>query len=247
MGWYDPVCELIQNSLDAVEARSSLEVSSGSLASYTPKINIIIDLDENNLTVSDIGIGLDKERFEQFLAPNFSFKSGKTRGHKGVGATYVAYGFNFMRISTKVPDFQASGRIVSARKWIKNVTAGANPKVEPISTPDIDPEFHTFDRGVSINVRFDDATHPKKLNWLKTDTAEQWYKIHLIKTGLGSVSSDSIVITTVVVKSNGTTTTHESKGTGYLWLYHSAGKSASIREVADDRKKTFAKYGAGRN
>ncbi|WP_213878587.1 ATP-binding protein [Pseudomonas sp. dw_358] len=246
VGWYDPFCELIQNSLDAVEARSSLEASSGSLASYTPKINIIIDLDENNLTVSDNGIGLDKEKFEQFLAPNFSFKSGKTRGHKGVGATYVAYGFNFMRISTKVPDFQASGRIVNARKWIKNVTAGANPKVEPISTPDIDPEFHTFDRGVSINVRFDDATHPKKLNWLKTDTAEQWYKILLIKTGLGSVQSDSTVITTVVVKSNGTTTTHESKGTGYLWLHHSAGKSASIREVADESEKTFAKYGAGR-
>ncbi|MEE4958071.1 hypothetical protein V2J98_20465 [Pseudomonas alliivorans] len=246
VGWYDPFCELIQNSLDAVEARNSLEFSSGSIASYKPKINIIIDLDENTLTVSDNGIGLDKEKFEQFLAPNFSFKSGKTRGHKGVGATYVAYGFNFMRISTKVPDFEASGRIVNARNWIKNISAGANPKVEPISTPDSDPEFKDFDRGVSVNVRFDDTTHPKKLNWIKTETAEQWHKILSIKTGLGSVHPDSTVTTTVIVKSNGTTTIHESKGTAYLWLHDSVGKSAAIRDVADESDKMFAKYGAAR-
>ncbi|UVJ42217.1 ATP-binding protein [Pseudomonas sp. LS1212] len=246
VGWYDPFCELIQNSLDAVEARSSLEISSGSIASYTPKINIIIDLDENTLTVSDNGIGLDKEKFEQFLAPNFSFKSGKTRGHKGVGATYVAYGFNFMRISTKVPDFEASGRIVNARNWIKSIASGANPKVEPIATPDTDPEFQSFDRGVSINVRFDDTTHPKKLNWIKTETAEQWHKILSIKTGLGSVQPDSTIITTVIVKSNGVTTTHKAKGTGYLWLHNAAGKSATIRDIADESEKTFAKFGANR-
>lgn len=246
VGWYDPFCELIQNSLDAVEARSALELSSGSIASYTPKINIIIDLDENALTVSDNGIGLDKEKFEQFLAPNFSFKSGKTRGHKGVGATYVAYGFNFMRISTKVPDFEASGRIVNARSWIKSPTSGANPKVEPLTTPDSDPDFHNFDRGVSINVRFDDTTHPKKLNWIKTDTAEQWHKILSIKTGLGSVNSDSTTITTIIVKSNGVTTTQETKGTGYLWLHSTAGKSASIRDITEESDKTFAKFGANR-
>lgn len=246
VGWYDPFCELIQNSLDAVEARSSLELASGSIKSYTPKINIIIDLDENTLTVSDNGIGLDKEKFEQFLAPNFSFKSGKTRGHKGVGATYIAYGFNFMRISTKVPDFEASGRIVNARTWIKSNTSGANPKVEPILAPETDPEFQNFDRGVSINVRFDDTTHPKKLNWIKTETAEQWHKILSIKTGLGSVQPDSTTITTIIVKSNAVTTTHEAKGTGYLWLHNSAGKSAAIRDIADESDKTFAKFGANR-
>lgn len=246
VGWYDPFCELIQNSLDAVEARSSLELSSGSIASYTPKINIIIDLDENTLTVSDNGIGLDKEKFEQFLAPNFSFKSGNTRGHKGVGATYVAYGFNFMRISTKVPDFQASGRIVNARSWIKSVSSGSNPKVEPIGTPDLDPEFQKFDRGVSINVRFDETTHPKKLNWIKTETAEQWHKILSIKTGLGSVRPDNTVITTVIVKSNDVTTTHEIKGTGYLWLHDTVGKSAAIRDIAEESDKTFAKFGANK-
>lgn len=119
VGWYDPFAELIQNALDAVEARAQQEHDAGS-TNYRPTINIRIDLDDNALTVTDNGIGLDKEKFEQFLAPNFSFKSGKTRGHKGVGATYVAYGFNYMRISTRVPGFEASGRITGARNWLRD-------------------------------------------------------------------------------------------------------------------------------
>jgi hypothetical protein len=134
VGWYDPFCELIQNALDAVEARYALEKSAGDNDSYRPLVHIKIDLDQNSLTVSDNGIGLDQDKFEQFLAPNFSFKTGDTRGHKGVGATYVAYGFNYMRISTKTPGFEATGRIIGARKWVKDNVSGANPKVEPDSS-----------------------------------------------------------------------------------------------------------------
>jgi hypothetical protein len=109
---------------------------------------------------------LDKDKFEQFLAPNFSFKSGDTRGHKGVGATYVAYGFNYLRVSTKTPGFTASGRIVNARNWLVSSSSAANPKVEPDDGADFDPEFELVDRGVSVTVRFDDSTHPRKLNWI---------------------------------------------------------------------------------
>jgi hypothetical protein len=76
VGWYDPFCELIQNALDAVEARAEYEKSAGTGAAYQQQIDIRIDLDDNTLTVSDNGIGLDKEKFESFLAPNFSFKTG---------------------------------------------------------------------------------------------------------------------------------------------------------------------------
>jgi hypothetical protein len=134
--------------LDAVEARIVAEKSAGTEAAYKPKIDICIDLDENALTVTDNGIGLDKDKFEQFLAPNFSFKSGKTRGHKGVGATYVAYGFNYMRVSTKAPGFNASGRIIGARNWLRNNATGANPKIEPDDSKLIDAAFESNDRGV---------------------------------------------------------------------------------------------------
>src|SRR5579859_8175043 len=203
VGWYDPFCELIQNALDAVEARVATEKSAGTAVGYKPRINIQIDLDDNSLTVTDNGIGLDKDKFEQFLAPNFSFKSGNTRGHKGVGATYVAYGFNYLRVSTKVPGFEASGRIIGARNWLKSNTTGGNPKVEPDESKRVDAAFDENDRGVSITVRFDDSTHPKKLDWIGASTAETWAKILSIKTGLGSIVKDNSVQILIGVKANG--------------------------------------------
>ncbi|RMQ42177.1 hypothetical protein ALQ04_01127 [Pseudomonas cichorii] len=246
VGWYDPFCELIQNALDAVEARANAEMAAGTGEDYTPRINIKIDLDENSLTVSDNGIGLDKEKFEQFLAPNFSFKSGKTRGHKGVGATYVAYGFNYMRITTKAPGFETSGRILNARNWLKGDVAGANPKVEPDASPVADETYNEFDRGVSITVRFDSTTHPKQLSWLQAVDAVTWQKILYVKTGLGSVEADSSVVVKFSVVNKGNTTTFERVGTEYPWLHVSSSKKASYREISVAQDALYKKYGPGR-
>lgn len=245
VGWYDPFAELIQNALDAVEARSAQEKAAGTAETYTQKISIIIDLIDNALTVTDNGIGLDKEKFEQFLAPNFSFKSGKTRGHKGVGATYVAYGFNYMRISTKVPGFEASGRIVGARNWLRE-GRGSNPKIEPDESAIPDPGFCDLDRGVSITVRFDDQTHPKRLDWIKADTAMKWSKILAVKTGLGSIIADPGLAVSISVRSPAGETHFSPEGTKYLWLHDAAGKTAKVRDLIDAARATFERYGAGR-
>jgi hypothetical protein len=245
VGWYDPFCELIQNALDAVEARALQEASAGTSESYQPKIDVLIDLDANSLTVSDNGIGLDKEKFEQFLAPNFSFKSGATRGHKGVGATYVAYGFNYMRVSTKVPGFEASGRIIGARTWLDTDGSPANPKVEPDTSPLETPFAHTA-RGVSITVRFDEKTHPKRLDWIHANSAENWTKILAVKTGLGSIVEDDSVEVTVRVTAEGNTTELVTKGTRYLWLHKYASKKAKIRDIEAASVELFKKFGIGR-
>lgn len=246
IGWYDPFCELIQNALDAVEARAGMECSAGTKTSYSPKIKISIDLDDNSLTVTDNGIGLDKDKFEQFLAPNFSFKSGKTRGHKGVGATYVAYGFNYMRVSTKSPGFEASGRIVGARNWITSKAGGGNPKVEPDSSPHIDAEFSDNDRGVSITVRFDNGTHPKQLNWIQADNARTWLKILSIKTGIGSIVSDSSIHIKLIVRSGDVESTETRQGTSYFWLHETASKTARVRELAAASDALYKQYGVGK-
>jgi DNA topoisomerase VI subunit B len=81
VGWFDPFCELIQNALDAIEEQAVQTPGKD----YIPSIWITVDLKSNRLTVTDNGTGLSKKKFEQFLAPDVSFKSGKTRGHKGVG------------------------------------------------------------------------------------------------------------------------------------------------------------------
>lgn len=246
VGWYDPFCELIQNALDAVEARMQFEAAAKSVG-YTPKISIRIDLDDNSLTVSDNGIGLNQDQFQQFLAPNFSFKSGKTRGHKGVGATYVAYGFNYMRISTKSPGFQASGRILKARDWLSSDSSGGtNPKVEPDNSKVLDDAFEEFDRGVSITVRFDGSTHPKLLSWQQALDAEQWQKVLYLKTGLGSVVADTVVQVSITAKYKGKETTVSRIGTEYPWLYKTAAKSAAFNVVSKFQDELYAKYGPGK-
>lgn len=245
VGWFDPFCELIQNALDAVEARAVYEKSAGTQGNYLPKVDIRIDLVDNSLTVTDNGIGLDKEKFEQFLAPNFSFKTGNTRGHKGVGATYVAYGFNYIRVSTKVPGFEASGRILNARKWIKSYSPGTNPKVEPDDSPKIDMAFDNNDRGVSVTVRFDDSTHPKRLDWIGAKDATTWSKILAIKSGIGSVVTDSSVHINFEVVHQVKITTLSRVGTGYFWLHDSAAKKASLRELSTASDTLYKKYGSG--
>lgn len=244
VGWYDPFAELIQNALDAVEARAHQEKAAG-VTEFKPIIDIKIDLDDNSLTVTDNGIGLDKEKFEQFLAPNFSFKSGKTRGHKGVGATYIAYGFNYMRVSTRVPGFEASGRMIGARNWLRDGGAGGNPKIEPDDSPKV-AAYDRNDRGVSICVRFDDNTHPRRLDWIRADSAEKWAKILAVKTGLGSIVADPEVAINISVVSKGKETTFKPSGTAYLWLHQSATKVAKIRDVEASARAIFEKYGAGR-
>jgi hypothetical protein len=246
VGWYDPFCELIQNALDAVEARVALETSAGTEAAYKPTINVRIDLDENALTVTDNGVGLDKDKFEQFLAPNFSFKTGNTRGHKGVGATYVAYGFNYLRVSTRVPGFEASGRIIGARQWLRSNATGANPKVEPDDSKRADDTFDGNDRGVSITVRFDDSTHPRKLDWIGAMTADTWSKILRIKTGIGSIMPDKSIQVKVSVRAGGKETANIIHGTSYLWLHETTPKKATIREVAAAADDLYKKYGTSR-
>ena len=245
VGWFDPFGELIQNALDAVEARTADEKSAGTGLDYQPKIDIRINLDDNSLTVTDNGVGLDNEKFEQFLAPNFSFKTGDTRGHKGVGATYVAYGFNYMRVSTKVPGFEASGRILNARNWIKSYSPGANPKVEPDDSPRVDAAFDDNDRGVSVTVRFDDNTHPKRLDWIGAKDAETWLKILSIKTGIGSVLPDNSIKVNVEVVKEKKTTAVSRLGTSYFWLHEMASKKARLREITSAADALYQKHGAG--
>lgn len=246
VGWYDPFSELIQNALDAVDARQAVENRAGTGEAYQPKVTIEINVDDNSLTVTDNGTGLGETEFQQFLAPSFSFKkvNGGTRGHKGVGATYIAYGFNYMRISTKSPGFEATGRIIGARDWLRGNGSAENPKVEPDAEGA--PGAFTQDRGVSITVRFDESTTPGKLSWLKADTAQTWMKILSVKTAVGSVTPDDTKTVQLNVVSDGKRTTATKQGTAYLWLHESAAKAARLRDIDAKADELYLKFGSGR-
>lgn len=206
VGWYDPFSELIQNALDSVENRKEKGDN------FDPTINIVININNQSLTVSDNGTGLTKKQFNQFLVPFFSFKSGNTRGHKGVGATYLAYGFNFMQICTKNDHYEAYGKMINAREWLFDDNPSGNPEVIPENGDPIDSHFQSFDSGVSITLKFDQSTHPKDLSWIGTENPESWLNILRVKTGLGAFKiNNDIKVRLTVVDSNGESRLIEKK------------------------------------
>lgn len=186
VGWYDPFCELIQNSLDAIDKRKEKEVFDG-------EIHIIINLKDNTISVTDNGIGFKESEYMKFLAPNFSFKSSGFRGHKGVGTTYLAYGFNYIQIFTKTPDFKACGVMKDARNWLDDSSPSDNPKVVEDKGSVKDSWFDSIDRGTSMTIQCDSESYPKDLSWMGLSDANGWMKVLRVQTGLGQINKISNV------------------------------------------------------
>ncbi len=239
VGYYDPFCELIQNALDSVETRSKQENDN-----YKPRVWITIDIKDNAITVSDNGIGLDEETLYAFLAPDFSFKSGNTRGHKGVGATFLAYGYNFIQIHTKTEDFTYTGKMLNARKWLDDENPSSDPLVKLTSDGIIASECGEIDKGVSIYIKFDKTTHPADLNWIKANNVDTWHKILSVKTGLGSFfQNDSISVNIKVINAEGDIDEKEYQGTGYLWPHTLTNRSASIQSIQQKMDELYRSKG----
>ena len=239
VGWFDPFSELVQNALDSVD-----EQAKRSGQEYTPTIRILIDVEQNSLTVTDNGTGLNQETFKQFLAPSFSFKSGKTRGHKGVGATYLAYGFNHIQIATRTPDYEYTAKMEGARNWLTDPSPASNPLLVFDKSGPHDREFKNFPSGVSITVKFDSMTVPGKLSWLVANDAKTWKPILTTKTGLGAILEELPTRVHLTVKSEqGITTKLEWSPTAYNWPHLFVPKSKSLKEVQAKSDELHAKLG----
>lgn len=181
-GWYDPLSELIQNSLDAVDERKKLGEKD-----YTPTIWLEINLKENLICITDNGVGFKEEEFKNFLAPNVSYKKGDTRGNKGVGATYLGYGFNYLQIGTKTSDFAFVGTIKGGREWVEDES---NTKTRPNVQQDepLHKYYNEIDRGSTFVLKFiGEFIRPKDLKWVGANTADQWETVLRIKTPLGGI------------------------------------------------------------
>ncbi|WMJ77558.1 MULTISPECIES: ATP-binding protein [unclassified Sedimentibacter] len=240
VGWFDTFCELIQNALDSVEERQKCAEKN-----YIPKINILINIMDNYVAVTDNGMGFSEEQYVKFLAPNFSFKSGQTRGHKGVGSTYLAYGFNYIQISTKNNDFNARGVMSNARNWLDDENPAGNPRVVPDTKDTKDDFYKTIDQGVSVCVKYDTNTYPKDLSWIKVDDADNWLKLLRVKTGLGAIIENPKIHTSVkVISKQGKETLSEMEGIRYLSIDEFVKKSLKYTDIKVKFDKLYKEYGA---
>lgn len=241
-GYYDLFSELIQNSLDAVEKRSEENDNA-----YEPQIWMTIDLSVGRVALTDNGCGMGEAEFRQFLRPNFSFKKGgETRGNKGVGATYLAYGFNHLEVATKFEDHSTSGSIKRGREWVEDASETVSrPKVEPIA-PTHKP-FDAIDRGSSMVVKLEGpAIRPRDLTWLGTNDADTWLTVLRSTTPLGGIylcgmQSRPIKVHLEVIDGGGKRTEAELSAPEYLHPNLVLKRTADLREFLDDQKKRLEK------
>ena len=232
-GWFDPFAELLQNALDAVEKRALDED-----VDYVPRIWVQIDLASKQISVTDNGCGMEFPEFQMFLKPNFSFKSGeRTRGMKGVGATYLAYGFNHLQVSTKIDGEMWSGRIVRGREWVEDSSDGVGiPLFEPSTDPAHEP-FQMIDNGTSVTIRLvGEGIRPKDLAWAGASNASQWLALLRVHSPLGAIYIEPeqpyfrILINVEVIDSEGNVSNATHDNPEYFYPHSQFDPVVNLRE-----------------
>lgn len=178
-GFFDIFNETIQNALDAID----LKLQDKPIG-YHPKLYVTIDIPRRIVRVVDNGVGMDDEEFRLCFRPNTSFKTRReSRGHKGVGATFLAYGFSMISMMSKKSDGKISAALRGGREWAEERTS-ARPRLEAIEFAC--PELTHESSGTSVEILIPDAQRPK-LSWLMAKSADAWYDVLRIRTPLGGV------------------------------------------------------------
>lgn len=135
-GDWDFLIEMNQNAVDALDLKFNKPSKPGG---EKPEIEIVINERAGTVRVSDNGVGMDSNAARCALYPNYTDKPysraepGKRslRGHKGVGLTFLAFGFNLLRYCSKKDNQFFSGEMSGGRLWVDSEATTELPKVIP--------------------------------------------------------------------------------------------------------------------
>lgn len=230
-GFFDLFSELIQNALDATQLRQRQDPS------YRPRIWIEIDIKDRRVKVTDNGVGMDIEQFKFCFRPNVTFKRGTgLRGNKGVGATYLAYGFAMIRIQSKREDRVLAAVLRGGRRWTEDAS-GSVPRPKLESEVFCTPELERERSGASFEVILGSSQgeRPRDLGWIGARTAKQWFNVLRIKTPLGGVSLTTSkfhpTVSIRVIDVDSTFTDHESTACEYYYPHEFPNKVAALSDI----------------
>lgn len=236
-GYTDLFIELIQNAFDAVDEQSKLANED-----YKPQIWILIDISRGLVCVTDNGIGFSKDQFMFFLSPNITFKHGRSlRGSKGVGATYLAYGFNFLQLGTKTRDFTFVGNLEHGRDWVEDEESSVlRPKIK--KTDPIHDAFNEIDKGSTFCVKLTGKNiRPRELGWLGAKTADQWTTVLRVLTPLGGVypnnEKSKAICHLKVIDQDGQETTRDIEECEYLYPHTIVNSAIDLNELLKEQKR----------
>ena len=171
----------------------------------------------------------------------YTFKSQENRGNKGVGATYLAYGFNFLQVGTKSPGYKFIGTLANGREWVETEdSTESRPKVKQDDKALHSP-FNKIDRGTTFTLRLvGDSIYPKDLSQLVANTAKQWSSILRIKTPLGGiyfeVEPPQIQCALTVIDRNGEETTKTLKDCKYIFPHEVFKNCLDFNDISSARE-----------
>lgn len=209
---------MLQNALDAIDLRASENPN------FKVFIHVSIDLGAGRISVTDNGIGMDEEQFKFCFRPSVSFKQRReSRGHKGVGATFLAYGYSLVRLQSKRKGRTIAAVLRNGRQWAEdNAGSYKRPVFEAVS-------FECSDlvgepSGTNVEVLVGSGQRPQ-LTWLQASNAKQWLDVLRIKTPLGGIYLSAknrkyaARIVVDVIDVTGTKTTESSENIDYFYPY----------------------------
>ncbi|MEU5861657.1 ATP-binding protein [Nonomuraea sp. NPDC047529] len=192
-GRLDAFAEGVQNAIDAIEARwTGKEIEqTDEVVDAIPRLRVILNFDQNAIEIIDNGIGIDPARLEDLLEPFVTDKrlsNDPTRGHKGVGTTFLSYGHPLFEIHTKTEDMaEAVGyRLVGGREWATAAMLAPPPDYTRVDSTH--PSLENYKSGTFIKVGLNDQTSLKSISKVLHNSGQMWAEVLRSTTALGNVA-----------------------------------------------------------
>lgn len=118
----DFLAEALQNATDAIDMRTAEELEA------PRKIVVTFDRAQRRFSVADSGVGMSRADLDIVLTPNVTLKagrmarssSGRSRGHKGVGLSFLALGSNYLQIQTCDGEHRYDVVVVNGNRWLES-------------------------------------------------------------------------------------------------------------------------------
>lgn len=193
-GRFDLLAEAVQNSFDAIEARwgKGLVGADGRRDGELPTIRVVLDAsqDRNDVSVTDNGQGIHESRLQEVFTPHLSPKllsEKPTRGHKGVGTTFLIYGHPAFEVESKVVGEDATAfRIVGGSNWARSRGDVSPPRFERIEP--VGDHLGGFGAGTRVTVQVDESTRFGRLRNAQYNRLETWELVLRTFTAIGHVA-----------------------------------------------------------
>jgi hypothetical protein len=154
----DVLAEPIQNAMDELERAQKEGIDDAD------ELVVKINAEKNIIEIKDKGRGMSSEDLQEWIGPDFTdkrelFRQGNVRGHKGVGMTFLVYGFNFFSVESKTDSEHYHLRLEDGRDWIEDDEQLLPPEAELERDISGDLEKH----GTIVRIKTDNQSQPSSL------------------------------------------------------------------------------------